>query len=106
MGSGQDNMDKKTRSLLPRTVDQIEMSAIDHPGHYNQGNIEVIDFIEDQAHLGWNRQNAIKYICRSGAKESETKEQSIRKAIYYLERELGMHRKEIIIDGRRLQESA
>jgi len=71
-----------------------EDSPVDHPNHYNLGNIEVTDFIEDQEHLGWCRQNAIKYICRSGAKGGETKEQSIKKAIYYLERELGMHRKE------------
>jgi hypothetical protein len=73
---------------------QMKGENIDHPNHYNLGNIEVTDFIEDQAHLGWCRQNAIKYICRSGSKKSETKEQSILKAIYYLERELGYHRKE------------
>jgi hypothetical protein len=73
---------------------QMKGENIDHPNHYNLGNIEVTDFIEDQAHLGWCRQNAIKYICRSGSKKSESKEQSILKAIYYLERELGYHRKE------------
>jgi hypothetical protein len=66
---------------------------VEHPSHYNQGSIEVIDFIEDQGHLGFGRLNAIKYICRSGSKVTESREQSIRKAIWYLERELGMHRK-------------
>jgi hypothetical protein len=69
-------------------------NPVEHPSHYNQGSIEVIDFIEDQAHLGWCRLNAVKYICRSGVKKSESKEQSIRKAIWYLERELGMHKSE------------
>jgi hypothetical protein len=76
-----------------------EEDGIHAPSHYCQGNIEVSDFIEDQDHLGWCRQNAIKYICRSGAKVSETKEKSLKKAIYYLEREMGMHRKETIING-------
>ncbi len=66
---------------------------IDHPDYYNQGNIEVIDFIEDQAHLGFCRQIAIKYICRSGKKGGESKGKDIKKAIWYLERELGMRRK-------------
>jgi len=78
----------------PQAHVEEEDNPIQHPNHYNLGNIEVTDFIEDQGHLGWCRQNAIKYICRSGAKKSESKEQSIKKAIYYLERELGMHRKE------------
>jgi hypothetical protein len=67
---------------------------VNHPDHYNQGKIEVIDFIEDQEHLGFCRQSAIRYICRSESVEKESKEQSLRKAIWYLERELGMHRKE------------
>ncbi len=67
---------------------------VHRPSHYNQGGIEVIDFIEDQQHLGFGRLNAIKYICRSGTKVAESKERSIRKAIWYLERELGMHKKE------------
>lgn len=70
-----------------------EPTVIDHPDYYNQGNIEVIDFIEDQAHLGFCRQTAIKYICRSGKKDGSSKEHDLRKAIYYLEREMGYHRK-------------
>ena len=41
--------------------------VINHPSHYTRGNIEVIDFIEDQQlpyHLG----NVIKYIARAGHK--------------------------------------
>ena len=41
--------------------------VINHPSHYTRGNIEVIDFIEDQQppyHLG----NVIKYIARAGYK--------------------------------------
>ena len=51
--------------------------------HYNQGKIEVIDFIEDQDlpfHLG----NALKYICRCRHKGEEILD--VQKAIFYLER--------------------
>lgn len=41
---------------------------VNHPSHYANGKIEVIDFIEDKNfnfHLG----NAVKYICRAGKKD-------------------------------------
>lgn len=58
---------------------------VNSPAHYNQGKIEVIEVIEDwqlNFHLG----NAIKYIARCGHKEN--KEQDLKKAIWYIEREL------------------
>lgn len=62
---------------------------IEHPKHYNNGNIEVIDFIEDQ---GWGEGfclgNAIKYICRAGKKDGETAESDAKKSIWYLQRYL------------------
>ncbi len=72
---------------------KVDDAQIDHPDYYNQGKIEVLDFIEDQAHLGFCRQTAIKYICRSGKKDGATKGADLKKAIYYLEREMGYHRK-------------
>lgn len=58
---------------------------VNHPSHYNQGKIEVIEYIEDKKfsyHLG----NAIKYISRAGKKDNESED--IRKAIWYLQRHL------------------
>jgi hypothetical protein len=72
---------------------QDNNEEVNHPSHYNQGKIETIDFIEDRQHLGFARLNAIKYIDRSGVKVGESKEQSLKKAIWYLEREMGMHKK-------------
>lgn len=61
------------------------MEKVDHPPHYNQGEIEVIDAIEDwnlDFHLG----NAVKYIARAGHKgDAKT---DIEKAIWYLRRYL------------------
>lgn len=59
---------------------------VSHPQHYTQGNIQVIDFIQDQK-LNFALGNAIKYICRCNYKG--TKEIDLKKAIQYLEFELG-----------------
>ena len=52
---------------------------------YNFGKIEAIEVIEDWK-LGFNLGNAVKYISR--CEHKGTKEQDIKKAIWYLEREL------------------
>lgn len=56
---------------------------ISKPSHYTQGNIEVIDFIEDQ-NLGYHLGNVVKYICRH--KHKGTPRKDIQKAQWYLER--------------------
>lgn len=61
--------------------------AVNHPSHYTDGNIEVIDFIEDKK-LGFHLGNAIKYIARAGKKDPTKKTEDIRKAVWYLERYL------------------
>ena len=43
---------------------------VNHPAHYTDGKIEVIDFIEDKK-LGFHLGNAVKYICRAGKKDPE-----------------------------------
>jgi len=42
---------------------------VNHPSHYTDGNIEVIDFIEDKK-FGYCLGNAIKYISRAGKKNT------------------------------------
>lgn len=61
---------------------------IDHPDHYksNCGGLEVIDIIES-FDLNFNLGNSVKYILRAGKKEDFQKD--IKKAIWYLNRELG-----------------
>ena len=58
---------------------------VDHPSHYNQGTIEVIDAIEDW-NLNFCLGNAIKYIARCAYKGH--KKEDLEKAIWYLKREL------------------
>ncbi len=60
---------------------QIDM--VNHPPHYNTGNIEVIDFIEDQG-LDFRLGSVVKYVCR--AKHKGTELEDLRKARWYLSR--------------------
>jgi hypothetical protein len=58
---------------------------VSHPSHYNQGKIEVIEFIEDQG-LNFSRGNAVKYIARAGKKAFELED--LQKAAWYINREI------------------
>lgn len=58
---------------------------VDHPDHYNQGPIEVIDLIEGFG-LGFHLGNAIKYILRAEHKGNTI--QDLQKAAWYLNREI------------------
>jgi len=64
-------------------------SAVDHPSHYNQGKIEVIDFIEDQ-NLGFHEGSAVKYICRYPHKGRPIED--LEKAVWYLQRLIALHK--------------
>lgn len=60
---------------------------VDHPSHYNNGKIEVIDFIDDHK-LNFERGNAVKYVCRAGLKDKNKEIEDLNKAIWYIQREI------------------
>lgn len=60
---------------------------VNHPSHYNDGKIEVIDFIEDK-HLNFHRGNAVKYIAMAGKKDKSKEVEDLKKAQWYIEREI------------------
>lgn len=62
-----------------------QQNNVDHPNHYNQGKIEVIDYIEDKG-FNFNLGNAIKYISRCEHKGK--KKEDLEKAIWYIKREI------------------
>lgn len=71
----------------PDTI-ETENDIVNHPSHYTSGNIEVIDFIEDQKlpyHLG----NVVKYISRAG-KKTDDELTDLKKAMWYLNRYINM----------------
>lgn len=74
---------KEEKVVTPAKVSNIEHDAVNHPTHYTRGNIEVIDFIEDQQlpyHLG----NVVKYVARAGFKGDKVED--LKKAQWYLNR--------------------
>lgn len=58
---------------------------VNDPPHYKTGGIETIDYIEAKE-LNFHLGNAVKYISRADHKGTPL--QDIRKAIWYLEREI------------------
>ena len=60
---------------------------VNHPAHYNHGKIEVVDFIKDQ-HLGFHLGNAVKYISRAGRKNPDKTVEDLRKAVWYINRQI------------------
>lgn len=60
---------------------------VNHPSHYTDGKIEVIDFIEDKG-LNFHRGNAVKYIARAGKKNPEKEIEDLKKALWYIDREI------------------
>lgn len=58
---------------------------VNHPSHYTDGKIEVIDFIEDK-NLNFHLANAVKYISRAGKKDPSKEIEDLKKARWYLDR--------------------
>ncbi|MBM6637476.1 DUF3310 domain-containing protein [Staphylococcus xylosus] len=62
--------------------------TVNHPSHYNYGEIEVIDFIEQvtkhyNPNVAYHIGNAIKYLARSPHKNGK---EDMEKARWYIER--------------------
>ena len=90
-------------SITTRKFTKAEMSALDknwiefpsdyvvgsdrvnHPPHYTAGGIETIDFIEAKD-LNYRLGNVIKYVSRAEKKENPLED--LKKAKWYLEREI------------------
>lgn len=65
-----------------------EAEAVDHPSHYHaDSGIEVIDVIEAWE-LNFSLGNAVKYCARAGHKDPDRAIEDLRKAVWYIEREI------------------
>ena len=58
---------------------------VNHPSHYTDGKVEVIEYIEDK-NFGYHLGNAVKYISRAGKKDPSKTKQDLAKAIWYINR--------------------
>lgn len=67
--------------------------SVNHPSHYTDGNIEVMDYIEDKQ-LNFARGNVIKYVSRAGKKDRNKEIEDLKKASWYLNREIERLNKE------------
>ena len=84
----EDNFTWSDSMLEPAVEDNVN-----HPSHYNNGKIEVIDFIEDKG-LNFNLGNSVKYICRCDIKYNGEKAlEDLKKALWYLNREIASREK-------------
>ena len=72
-------------------IKEDKKEMVDHPKHYNMGKYEAIDVIEDW-NLGFNLGNTVKYISRAGHKDNIL--QDLKKAAWYLDREIKRIEKE------------
>ena len=82
---------EKAKETLQETLDEVkepvENDPVNHPSHYTDGNIEVMDFIEDKQ-LNFARGNVIKYVSRAGKKDPNKELEDLKKAMWYLNREI------------------
>jgi Protein of unknwon function (DUF3310) len=76
---------KKSLNLSNRPGEVIN-DPVNHPSHYTSyKGLEVIDLTEQ---MNFNKGNAVKYICRAGLKPGVDETEDLKKAIWYLNREL------------------
>lgn len=64
-----------------------EKDMVNHPAHYTDGKIEVIEYIEDKK-LGYCLGNAVKYISRAGKKNPDKEIEDLQKAAWYINRRI------------------
>lgn len=73
---------------------ELQEDDYKHPDYYNQGNIEVIDYIQDKK-LNFCLGNVIKYISRAGFKRGESKLKDLKKARNYIDFEIAEAENEV-----------
>ena len=59
---------------------------VDHPAHYTA--YEGLEIIQLTEQMNFNRGNAVKYIARAGLKSYETEILDLKKALWYIQREI------------------
>lgn len=77
--------DAKVETETEDEVNEPSSDAVEHPAHYTAYPVEVIELTE---HLNFCRGNAVKYIARAGLKDPATETEDLRKARWYIDREL------------------
>lgn len=71
---------------------------INHPPHYKRGGYECLDVIEALG-LSYHLGNALKYLWRAGVKDPAKEMEDLRKARFFLDREIALREKEHTISA-------
>lgn len=82
---------EKSRDYIDRYLEQHKSDMVNRPPHYTAGGIETIDYIEAKG-LNYHLGNVVKYVSRAGLKGSTLED--LKKAKWYLEREINNREKE------------
>lgn len=70
--------------------------AVNHPSHYTQYPVEVIELTR---HMTFTRGNTVKYVARAGYKGGPEKElEDLKKARWYLDDDIAQLEKKLIVD--------
>lgn len=67
-----------------------EKEMVNHPNHYQFGDNNVYESIKviEAWNLGFCLGNAVKYISRAGKKDPNKEIEDLKKAMFYLDREI------------------
>lgn len=82
-----DQLKECLAAIDPEESPEKAEDVVNHPKHYTDGKIEVIDFIEDKK-LGFCLGNAVKYISRAGKKDPTKEVEDLKKAAWYVDRRI------------------
>ena len=82
---------KEVTKEQARALAMSDEDMVNHPSHYCQGDIEVIDAIEDWK-LGYHEGNVVKYVARACHKQNRLED--LKKAQWYLTRLIEKLKKE------------
>lgn len=74
-------------SVNPFMEESVENDPVNHPSHYTDTKIEVMDYIEDKG-FNFALGNVIKYVSRAGRKDVDKTIEDLEKASWYLNREI------------------
>lgn len=75
-----------------REDDIFPEEEVHSPTHYTHGGIETIDYIEAKG-LGYHLGNVVKYVSRCGRKTGTDPLKDLKKALWYLNREIEVREK-------------
>lgn len=87
LGKNGNDAQQHMLKMINHMIQQAKPDPVNHPNHYTSGKIEVIDFILDQG-LNFCRGNAVKYVSRAGKKDVAKEIEDLKKAIWYIQREI------------------